>query len=135
MGQKGKCEDDEREAPAIEGVAEAPAIEGVAEAEKRKEGRFESIEEWRCERVGRDEERKELGFDRVAEVEKIRVEMTVVMKVGKDEKRGVVLLVVGRGGNVENMLLLLLLFLLVDWVLEGMVKMSRARATMNREKA
>ena len=58
-----------------------------------------------------------------------------VEKVGKDEKRGVVLLVVGRGGNVENMLLLLLLFLLVDWVLEGVVKMSRARATMNREKA
>ena len=56
-------------------------------------------------------------------------------KVGKDEKKGVVLLVVGRGGNVEKMWLLLL-FLLVDWVLEGVVvKMSRARATMNREKA
>ena len=55
-------------------------------------------------------------------------------KVGKDEKRGVVLLVVGRGGNVEKMWLLLL-FLLVDWVLEGVVKMSRARATMNLEKA
>ena len=74
MGQKGKCENDGRE---------APAIEGVAEAEKREEGRFERIEGWKCERVGRDEERKELGFDRVAEVEKIR-EMTVE-KVGKDE--------------------------------------------------
>ena len=52
MGQKGKCENDGREAPTIEGVAEAE--------KKRKEGRFERmIEGWKCERVGRDEERKE----------------------------------------------------------------------------